>query len=164
MLKGVAILTEQKKQVLDAAIDKGERYLAAMKEIRSGVSERVVCRKYKIPLMTLRHFIFAKIQYNDTNKVATDIFVKWQEKLFMDVMKCSIMQVPDTAIESMNYAVEYALNRKERDIILKRYAESQTLREIAQDYGVVCETIRQIEAKALKKLRQRKDCKQCLTN
>ena len=159
MLKGTAFISEQKAQILDAAIDKAERYLAALKDIKNGISEPVSCHKYQIPVSSLRNFMFKKFNRNKTNKVATDIYVKWQEKLFMDVANCNINEVPDTAIESMNYAVDNALKDKERDIILRRYAEAQTLEEIAQNYNVTRESIRQLETKALRKLQKKKGYK-----
>lgn len=50
------------------------------------------------------------------------------------------------------------LSDKEKDIILKRFgfiSEPKTLEEIAIEYGVTKERIRQIESRAIKKLRQR---------
>lgn len=54
------------------------------------------------------------------------------------------------------------LKASERDIVIKRYnlgyqEKSETLKKIGSDYGVSAETIRQIEKKALKKLRQKKE-------
>lgn len=49
-------------------------------------------------------------------------------------------------------AIEQCLDQRERDVAL-RVAEGATLEEIAQDYGVVRERIRQINTKAVRKLR-----------
>ena len=58
------------------------------------------------------------------------------------------------------YHVLYELNDRERDVIRLRFGlddnKPKTLEEVGQIYGVTRERIRQIEAKALKKLRNPK--------
>ena len=50
------------------------------------------------------------------------------------------------------------LTNREADVIRKRYIDMKTLKEIGSDFGVGNERIRQIEAKALRKMRR----EQCL--
>jgi RNA polymerase sigma factor (sigma-70 family) len=62
-------------------------------------------------------------------------------------------------LEELCKALQQELNEKERDIIIKRFglladSEKMTLEAIGQSYGITRESIRQIEAKAIKKLRQ----------
>lgn len=51
------------------------------------------------------------------------------------------------------YAAIATLMEREADVIRLRYSEKMTLKEIAQEHGVTQERIRQILAKALRKLR-----------
>ena len=49
--------------------------------------------------------------------------------------------------------MNYNLTKREKEILRLRYKEGKTLAEIGQVYGVTRERIRQIEAKALHKIR-----------
>mgnify|MGYP004603467443 FL=1 len=65
--------------------------------------------------------------------------------------------INDKFYSDFNVAVEKILPDIQRDIINKRFGfdgEAKTLEEVASTYGVTKENIRQIEAKALKKLRR----------
>ena len=65
--------------------------------------------------------------------------------------------INDKFYSDFNVAVEKILPDIQRDIINKRVGfdgEAKTLEEVASTYGVTKENIRQIEAKALKKLRR----------
>jgi len=66
---------------------------------------------------------------------------------------------PDTALERAELKATIAaalgqLKPREQDVIEKRFFSEKTLEEIAGDYGVTRERVRQIEAKALSKLRR----------
>lgn len=66
-----------------------------------------------------------------------------------------ILENADT-ISDLSGSVEYALctlSERERDIIIKRFVNKLTYKEAGDLYGVTRERIRQIEAKALRKLR-----------
>jgi len=61
---------------------------------------------------------------------------------------------------------ESILNDREKDIIKRRagfYGRPQTLQEIAKEYGLTRERIRQIEAKAYRKLRINRETKKLKT-
>lgn len=49
------------------------------------------------------------------------------------------------------------LTEREKNVILLRYKEKQTLEQVAQEFNLTRERIRQIETKALKKLKSKKD-------
>lgn len=66
-----------------------------------------------------------------------------------------ILENADT-ISDFKGSVEYALctlTERERDIIIKRFVNKLTYKEAGDLYGVTRERIRQVEAKALRKLR-----------
>jgi RNA polymerase primary sigma factor len=60
------------------------------------------------------------------------------------------------------------LNHKEKEIIIRRYGigrkEGLTLEEIGEEFGVTRERIRQLEARAIKKLRRKLRCSKILGN
>ena len=156
MLKGQAFISYQKAKFLEDAIDKAERYLCTLKDIQSGVSEAIACNKYNVPKSSLRAFMFKHYNQTHEQKVQYDIYLKWQEKLFMKVMQCKMEEIPETAVESMNYSVQHDLSDRERDIIFKRYAEAKTLDEIGREYGFTRQAIQQSEMRAIRKMRRRK--------
>lgn len=66
-----------------------------------------------------------------------------------------ILENADT-ISDLSGSVEYALctlTERERDIIIKRFVNKLTYKEAGDLYGVTRERIRQVEVKALRKLR-----------
>lgn len=78
--------------------------------------------------------------------------IKWQKKLAFDV----IGDIPD-AICDFDESVEYAmlaLNDKERNILYMRYKDGITLLKCGEKMNVSKERIRQIQAKAIRKLRR----------
>ncbi len=48
--KGMAIISAQKAQILDVAIDRTEKILEALKLVKSGISERSACLRCNIRL------------------------------------------------------------------------------------------------------------------
>lgn len=61
--------------------------------------------------------------------------------------------------DALNYAIANCLNDREYDVIaqhyeLSPYTECSTLEEIARNYNVTRERIRQVEARAIKKIRR----------
>lgn len=61
--------------------------------------------------------------------------------------------------DALNYAIANCLNDREYDVIaqhyeLSPYAECSTLEEIARNYNVTRERIRQVEARAIQKIRR----------
>lgn len=53
--------------------------------------------------------------------------------------------------------VLHTLNERERDIVLRRYKDKKTYEQCSKPYGVTRQRIRQIETKALKKLKYREE-------
>lgn len=62
-------------------------------------------------------------------------------------------------VSALNHAIANCLNDREREVIKRRYilspyTECSTLEEIARNFNVTRERIRQVEAKALRKIKQ----------
>lgn len=64
--------------------------------------------------------------------------------------------VTSDVLSGIQYAVS-TLSEREQFIILGRYREHRTLRSIGEDLGVIGERVRQVEVKALRKLRSRRN-------
>ena len=73
------------------------------------------------------------------------------------------MSTASVSLASILDEVFMVLTEKERNVIIKRFALDgkirETLESIGQKFNVTRERIRQIEAKALAKLRKHKDAK-----
>ncbi len=79
-----------------------------------------------------------------------------EDEIMENMMHKEILKVIDESI----------LNDREKDIIKRRagfYGRPQTLQEIAKEYGLTRERIRQIEAKAYRKLRINRETKKLKT-
>lgn len=64
--------------------------------------------------------------------------------------------VTSDVLSGIQYAVS-TLSEREQFVILGRYREHRTLRSIGEDLGVIGERVRQIEVKALRNLRSRRN-------
>lgn len=82
------------------------------------------------------------------------------ENLYMDVMGCNVEEttsyMPIDAEETVhdlltNYS-NWGLNEREAKVLKLRYYEGMTMEKIGRAFGVTRERIRQVEAKALRKL------------
>lgn len=77
----------------------------------------------------------------------------WPENLFYNIDISLIEPVSQNIMDGLDYVLNNTLTERERDVILLRYKEEKTLSEIAAKYGVVIERIRQVESKAIRKLK-----------
>ncbi len=55
--------------------------------------------------------------------------------------------------ETVEYVIKNLLTERECEVLISRYKDGKTLREIGRNFGLTQERIRQVEAKALRKLR-----------
>lgn len=82
--------------------------------------------------------------------------MSWQTEVYATVMKCLI---PDYEVESItkliDEIIENNLTDREGEILFARFAEHITLEEIGKELNVTRERVRQLEAKALKRIKKR---------
>ena len=93
------------------------------------------------------------------------------ESCLIDFLEDDKISVEDTVLQLelkkiINSLLETVISEKEADIVRKRFGfdnnESMTLEQIAKIYGVTRERIRQIESKAIRKLRRSMKVKRAL--
>lgn len=78
-----------------------------------------------------------------------------EDRIYKAVLQIDEYKIVELTQEEKNL-INQALNRlneREKDIIIQRYADKKSLDEVGYDYNVTRERIRQIETKAMRKLR-----------
>ena len=92
---------------------------------------------------------------NSEEKLDLKYFLSWQELLWMDIFnEKNPYNIPPSVDEDVKLALNDSyITSRERTIIFMRYAEQMTLEQVAAHFHVTRDRIRQIEAKALRKLR-----------
>lgn len=78
-----------------------------------------------------------------------------EDRIYKAVLQIDEYKIVELTQEEKNL-INQALNRlneREKDIIIQRYADKKSLDEVGYDYNVTRERIRQIEAKATRRLR-----------
>ena len=73
-------------------------------------------------------------------------------KAVLQIDEYKIVELTQKEKDLINEALNQ-LNEREKDIIIQRYADRKSLDEVGYDYNVTRERIRQIEAKATRRLR-----------
>lgn len=155
--KGMAIISAQKAQILDVAIDRTERILEALKLVKSGISERSACLRCNIRFDLLRRWTFYKVPCNGeiSKKYLWNTYISWQERVYKDAFECDYEEVPENAEELIDTIFENDLSERERYVLFMRYKDGLTLKEIGIQKNITLERVRQIEVKALQKIRIR---------
>lgn len=82
-------------------------------------------------------------------------FLSWEELLWLDIFgeKDPTIIPPSVAEDVRTVLKDPYITSRERKVIMMRYSQQMTLPEVAKSFNVTQERIRQIEAKALRKLR-----------
>ena len=170
MKREVHTQSESKKQLLNEQIECFKRLISACEEIRDGHSETYVCEKYNISRRQFRNIIFDDklgFDFEAIDPPPTDEgnnnYQKywrekwndycWEEKLFCAIfIEFDIRNVPADIEKSIPLAMA-SLTERERDVLLYRFRDGLTLNETGEIFNVTKDRVRQIEAKALRKMR-----------
>lgn len=162
--------SEAKKELLDEQIKCFELAIKACKEIQEGKSETYVCSKYNIDRHYFRHMLFNEkfgfkhepidLPINDEDNSNYRTYWKnlwadycWQEKIFCLVFnEYNINNIPTDIDESMEYVLS-TIKDREREVLLFRYQDGLSLRQTGEEMGITTERVRQIEGRALRRLR-----------
>lgn len=150
-------MRKEKVQALDSAAECLKKTLSAIQEIKDGTPEAVVCKKYGMTISAFRYLLFNKnLGYQGVQpRSLEEILLSPEENLFCDVFEIRELHrqdIPLDLVESVKFVCQQ-LGRKERRILFYRYWRSCTLTETAKRFGVSGDRIRQIQNKALRKLR-----------
>ena len=165
-----------KEELLLQAEDYLLRNLKTIHDIRSGVSEEKACIDNNIDKGRFRNIVFKIAERGYQGKAPvlkpnTAILNSNYERLFAYIMThtegwkleeypdglvCAIMNKGDYMpwdIQNSMKEVLYTLTERERKVLTARGIEGLTLQEVGKRFGVNGERIRQIEAKAIRKIK-----------
>lgn len=150
-------MRKEKMQALDSVAECLKKALSAIQEIKDGTPETVVCKKYGISNSSFRYLLFNKnLGYRGVQpKSFEEILLSPEEKLYCDVFEIRELHgedVPLDLVESVKFVCQ-RLGRRERHILFYRYWRDYTLTETAKRFGISGDRVRQIQNKALRKLR-----------
>ncbi len=163
-------ITEKRKQIIEDNIAYVERILCVMKAIRDGESETNACCKYDIDKKAVRDYIArprlgytSSVKDIDLTNIKTrhdivNLFASWQEKLYEAVCglnenSINVIDMPPDVNESIETVMQQ-LNEREQKILIMHYKNGEDYQDIADDFGVSRERIKQLENRALKKMRK----------
>ena len=148
-------------------------YLTILNDISKGTSETKACRDMGISVSEFRKIYKTKVigyeapQMPDLDLPDTFMvplvtnypLLSWQETLWLAVTgEHDIRRIPPDVEESIDYvlAIDKILSTREYAVIFYRFHDRLTLEETGKIYDITRDRVRQIESKALRKLRSPK--------
>lgn len=154
--------------LLNERIDELQQVVEILKEIRDNpnIGEKKTCDKYGIDFHRFRRYVYDAEWFTKSSTAAeSDKSIKkrmyearptlsWYCVLWMTIMQYKFGDLeayPSDLEESMEIMLQ-KLRDQEREVILCRYEEGLTHDETAKRLGITRERVRQIEAKAIRKL------------
>lgn len=141
--------------------------------IDDGMSEAGACQRHNIKRNSFRNFITNVASYeipDDIRKVEDcridDIYFSPEELIWIELFYPNkhISNMPIDVAESINTIIKERLTPREQAMIYDHYWEGLTYEEMGQKYDVTRERVRQILAKALRRMRHPKWAKSLLLN
>lgn len=160
----------ENEALLNERIEELQHVVEILKEIRDNpnIGEKKTCDKYGIDFHRFRRYVYdaewfaksstaAESDKPSTKKRMHEArpTLSWYDVLWMAIMQHKfgdLKAYPSDLEESLD-AMLQKLHDREREVILCRYEDGLTHDEVAKRLNVTRERIKQIEAKALRKLR-----------
>ena len=160
----------ENEALVNERIDELHQIVEILKEIRDNpnIGEKKTCDKYGIDFHRFRRYVYdsewamkssaaAESDKSSIKKRMHEIrpTLSWHDALWLTIMQrkfSNLEAYPSDLEESLDIMIQ-KLYDQERKVILYRYEECLSYDEIAERLGVTRERVRQIEAKAIRKLR-----------
>lgn len=126
--------------------------------VENGTNESDACRKAGIDKESFRRFMSTDFSFEGdicfVDKCEPTEFPTWQDAIFGAIVgnRYKDAYSYDGFTESVEKEIS-TLSEREQKILYLRYKEGLTLEEVGKEFGVTRERIREIEAKALRRLR-----------
>lgn len=163
------VRSSENAALLNERIDELQQVVEILKEIRDNpnIGEKKTCDKYGIDFHRFRRYVYDAEWFTKSSTAAeSDKSIKkrmyeakptlsWYDMLWLAIMNDkfgNLEAYPSNLEESLDIMLQ-KLPDREREVILCLYEEGMTRDEIAKKFEVTRERIKQIEAKALRKLR-----------
>lgn len=158
------MLSEEQKKANAEAMDHIQEYACKLLDVSGAVikgeSVSQACLKAGIDYAVFRRlFLKDGIRRNEEVLINAEPinpqlqFNDWRQDLLYDIFNRRDMYVIDDFDSVFEYVGKNALTEREFDILKRHYVELETLEEIGAAHGVTRDRIRQILAKAIRKLR-----------
>ena len=162
-------MSKESRGVLNDRIEELKAVIEILTEIRDNpeVGEKKLCEKHGINFRRYRRYAYDAQWFDKSSNAAESEestaermqkiipTLSWYERLWMDIMQMRYGDVDacPTQLEELLDYMMMKLTQRESDVIHYRYEEGMTLAAIGEILGVTDDRVRQIEAKALRKLR-----------
>ena len=152
---------EEKISYLDRGIREMNEMIALLLDIKGGMPESEACRAHGMNQARIRSLFYRadtgampharKVEEGDEPWTLPTLC--FEERLFAAVVPgTKLKDVPSDVVGTMRKAMK-TLTARERQVLHMRLGECMTLEECGEVLGVTGQRVRQVEAKALRKMR-----------
>lgn len=159
MSKRTKELTAKRMERYKAAQETTERVSRVIERVLAGESETSACRAENVNVSWMRRYVQSDLTISrgkETDegyiRVKLEDWIDWQDK-FLRRLAGEECYAPEDFDHIFEECLTAACNETECTVMRMRFPGQMTLRAIGKKLGVTSERIRQIESKALRKLR-----------
>lgn len=162
--------SDKKMELVQKTTEGLMQCMGVLNDISNGVSEIQACKNHDVDLTNFRRLYQTKLggfevtyQPPELNEDEPWSFwdidhalLSWQEVLWLFVSgDMNVYHIPPDVEESVDYVLKDTniLYDRELAVLFYRFRERLTLEQVGKIYGVTRDRVRQIESKALRKLR-----------